>query len=80
MGQVEHPSEPGERPRQSLGDAADDTSGEAGGIDEEIQMPSGETSRTGGPASTEGGAGGGTSISDDAEQAIQDIEERRSGG
>ena len=81
MGQVEHPGEPGERPRQSLGDAAEATSGEAGQRDEEVQ-PSGATggaqAPAGGPAGGEGG--GGSSISDDAERAIQDIQDKRAGG
>jgi hypothetical protein len=77
MGQVEHPGESGERPRQSLGDAAEATSGEAGEIDEEIVSTSGEEQHSGGP----GGTGGGeSSISDDAERAIQDIQDRRAGG
>lgn len=81
MGQVEHPAEPGERPSQSLGEAADQTSGEAGQLDEEIQP----TRDAGGPqpgalaGAAEAGQGG-TSISDDAERAIQDIQDRREGG
>jgi hypothetical protein len=77
MGQVEHPGEPGERPRGSLGDAADATSGEAGQIDEEVVSTSGESETGGGPV---GEGGGGTSISYDAESAIQDIQDRRAGG
>ena len=80
MGQVEHPGETGERPRQSLGDAAEATSGEAGQRDEEIQ-PSGATGGAQAPAGGPGGGGGGeSSISDDAERAIQDIEDKRAGG
>ncbi len=78
MGQVEHPGESGERPRQSLGDAAESTSGEAGQIDEEIVSTSGESETGGGPVG-EGGDGS-SSISDDAESAIQDIQDRRAGG
>jgi hypothetical protein len=82
MGQKEHPGEPGERPRQSLGDAADATS-EAEQSDEDIQPTAdatvgGAQAPAGGPA---GGAGGGGSpISDDTEKAIQDIEEKRARG
>ena len=77
MGQVEHPGEPGERPRGSLGDAAEATSGESGQIDEEIVSTSGESETGGGPVGQGGGAG---STDQDTEKAIQEIEERRAGG